>query len=249
MRNEEKILKASTTFMQDVYNIHGDNLLVLDSYVRSKVKVNVLCNTCGNVWGNTPDNLKKGKGCPICASKAVGDIRRQKAAANFLGDIHRIHEGRIIITGPYVDDKTKVPFTCNVCGNEHTAAPTHLKQGHGCKVCYNFTNRRALERPTKIYCMYLPEHELWKIGCTVETIHRRFRQEGSRVLELVHYEVLPTGIDAYKLEGYLLRKFREFKYRGPRVLKSGNTELLTKCIDFKEALEQAKLELGITNGN
>jgi hypothetical protein len=96
--------------------------------------------------------------------------------------------------------------------------------------------------------MYIPEYNLWKIGCTAEELTRRFRQEKTKIT-LVYSEVLPSGVEAYKLEGYLLREFREFKYRGPKVLKSGNTELLVQEVPFEEALAKAKAELGITNGS
>lgn len=57
MGNKEK---AASSFLQDAYEAHQGKLLVLDSYTNNLTKVNVLCNTCGHIWGITPSNLKSG---------------------------------------------------------------------------------------------------------------------------------------------------------------------------------------------
>lgn len=246
MNNKEKQDKAASNFLQAVYAVHQDKLLVLDSYSNNLTKVNVLCNTCSNIWSITPNNLKRGRGCPSCANVSRGNIRSEKARLTLSEDIERIHNGRIELRSEYIDDSSKIDCYCTVCGNLWSAQVSSLKQGHGCKVCYNFKNRRALAIPTKIYYVHFPKLDVWKIGCTIESITRRFRQEKAE-MQIVYYEELISGVDAYRLEGYLLRQFKDFKYRGPNVLKSGNTELITKEVNFKEALQQAKIELGITN--
>lgn len=248
MANRHNSTELAITFLQDIKNIHGDNLLVLDSYTHSKTKVNILCNICSNTWGITPNDLKAGHGCPTCAQVATND----RVAASFLSTIADIHKDNLIVLSPYISSKAKVECVCIKCYHIWATTPSLLKRGSGCPICARdnnlFNTRKYIEYPITIYYIYFPEYNLWKIGCTKHDATTRFIKDNTKVHE-VYSEVIPIGSNAYKLEDYLLRQFREFKYRGPNILRSGNTELLIQEINFKESLEQAKVELGITNVN
>lgn len=69
----------------------------------------------------------------------------------------------------------------------------------------------------------------YKIGITNRTIKERFGSDMKyiQVLHKIHYK---SGQDAYNEEQRILNKFKDFKYVGPDILKSGNTELFIKDI-------------------
>lgn len=241
-------LKTASTFKANIDAIHSGRIEVIGEYTYSNVKLECKCNVCGVVFMGIPEQLTAGQGCRACALDSYG----AEARRTFVEDVNRIHDGTITCLGGYVRSYLPVPVSCNICGYSWEASPHSLKKGHGCPDCAaiasSFKDRPYTSVPTIIYYVYFPEFNLWKIGCTSKTVVSRFSNDKTEMWE-IHQELFQFGGDAYKLEGYLLRQFKEFKYRGPKILKAGNTELLTQEVNFKEALEQAKVELGITNGS
>jgi hypothetical protein len=74
---------------------------------------------------------------------------------------------------------------------------------------------------------------LYKIGITNNSISERissmmlYRGVCATIINVIEF---CNGIEAYNTERNLLRKFKEFRYRGKKVMKSGNTELFTKNV-------------------
>lgn len=70
-------------FVEKVEEINS-NILVLDDYIKSSVKISFCCKICGNVWKAKPNNILQGKGCPKCKC-SKGEL----AIAKFL-DGHKV---------------------------------------------------------------------------------------------------------------------------------------------------------------
>lgn len=67
--------KSKDTFVFELQEINK-NIKPLDMYINDHTKLNMLCLTCSNIWYATPNNLLRGRGCPICANKhKVGAYR------------------------------------------------------------------------------------------------------------------------------------------------------------------------------
>jgi len=74
------------------------------------------------------------------------------------------------------------------------------------------------------------DNGIYKIGITNRSIKERFYGDNHiiTVIAEVHYL---KGADALKREQEIIEEFKEFKYFGPKILKTGgNTELFTKNI-------------------
>lgn len=69
----------------------------------------------------------------------------------------------------------------------------------------------------------------YKIGITTQTIQSRFCGE-KLPYKVLYTKVYKSGEPAYKAEQRILSKYRDHLYRGPAILKSGNSELFTKNI-------------------
>lgn len=54
-------------FCNEVYAIN-DQIEFLTQYQSAFEKVDCKCKECGNIWSAYPANLRKGSGCPVCAS-------------------------------------------------------------------------------------------------------------------------------------------------------------------------------------
>lgn len=121
-------------------NVHGlkyDYSLV--EYVKSNVKVNIVCKEHGTFY-QKPNNHLSGKGCPKC-SKVFMDLNY------FIQKSKQIHGDKYdyqLVN--YVDSHTKVEIICSEHGVFEQAPNSHLN-GSGCPKCVgkNKTNEDLIE--------------------------------------------------------------------------------------------------------
>lgn len=48
----------------------------IEDYIKARVPILHRCNTCAHTWKVSPDNIKRGKGCPKCANLSHSTSRR-----------------------------------------------------------------------------------------------------------------------------------------------------------------------------
>jgi len=243
--------KAAMTFIEDVKKVHGDTIRIISSYTTSKQKVVFVCLVCNSEHTMAASHIKAGHGCKTCAIKRASEALSNKVATEFTSRVHKTHGDSIQVLTEYTRSSAKVTFKCSKCNTSWDALPPDVVSGHGCPHCARtanlFSTRMTSTRPTWIYYVHFINLNLWKIGCTVHSVAQRFKSDIEEP-EVIHQELFAFGGDAYRLESYLLKQFREYKYTGPKVLNGGNTELLVSNIPFAQALEVAKDDLGVTNG-
>jgi hypothetical protein len=104
----------------------------------------------------------------------------------------------------------------------------------------NIAKRMNSTIPTTLYYVYLPDHNLWKIGCTSKSVVKRFSGVKIEVLEEVTFTL---GSEAYALESFILKALITIKYTGCKVIRGGNTEIITEAIDFHKCLGDAYIRL------
>ena len=61
--------KAQEQFIQDIFNLVGDEYSVEGEYVNSKTKVKIYCNTCKKYFWQIPNSHLNGNGCPFCVGR------------------------------------------------------------------------------------------------------------------------------------------------------------------------------------
>ncbi|MED1404899.1 zinc-ribbon domain-containing protein [Bacillus mycoides] len=61
-----KSRKTNDEYVKEVFEKHGDTIIVISNYGQNKHKVKHKCNTCNNEWEALPTNILKGSGCPKC---------------------------------------------------------------------------------------------------------------------------------------------------------------------------------------
>ena len=71
---------------------------------------------------------------------------------------------------------------------------------------------------------------LYKIGITNRTVEARYNLTDLSKIEIVKQKLYENGADAYNWEQRLLKKYKQYQYKGPKVLENGNTELFTEDI-------------------
>lgn len=58
--------RNTESFKKIIEKLYGDEYTILGEYKKARQKILVRHNKCGLEWEITPDNLKRGKGCPHC---------------------------------------------------------------------------------------------------------------------------------------------------------------------------------------
>lgn len=62
----EYMNKRKKIFLQKFYNIHNNNIILLENYIYSEKHIKCKCTKCNYIWQATPANLLRGTGCPNC---------------------------------------------------------------------------------------------------------------------------------------------------------------------------------------
>jgi len=193
-------------------------------YIRNRDNVEIICPVHGSFW-QSPRTHKEGGNCPQCAIKMMAkgkQLTTEEAIAKFAA----VHGSKYDYSGvQYSGMHNKVDITCPKHG-KFTQTPTSHKKGSGCPRCgkYGFQPMR----PAIMYYVRVDVGDsiLYKIGITNRSVVERFGADMRyiTVLQTWDYEL---GADAYAAEQVIISLNAEFKYTGPNILATGNTELFT----------------------
>lgn len=99
----------------------------IGDYIRSMVKITFGCTDCGHEWRVTPNQIFKGKGCPVC-----NDISLTTKIVD-----ERLEDRPIKRIGEYINNSTKIIFGCTKCDYKWSAIPSSVFNGTGCPSCAN----------------------------------------------------------------------------------------------------------------
>lgn len=232
-------------FIRRATNIHNGKYDYSDVvFMGTTTKVTIICPTHG-MFQQTPMGHLSGRGCAKCAcdSKATSS---NLGTSTFIAKATEIHNGKYEYSNTeYKNNRVQVSITCPIHG-EFTQIPKHHLKGSGCKACgyeaSSFSGSYNKNTPGIFYYLEFPEINMWKIGVTSLSVPERFNSEKLEYI-VINVITFPLVRDAYELEAKLLREFREYRYVGPKLLRTGSTELLT--IDITEYLHNKVKELDV----
>lgn len=211
-------------FIEKAIKVHGNKYDYSKvEYKQNKILITITCPKHGD-FKQTPHTHTQGSGCLKCRDESLTDTTE-----TFITKAQKIH-GNLYSYDKvnYIKSWNKVLITCLNCGDFKQTPNNHL-QGKGCKNCggYGFNSKLLA------FLYYLKvtynNQVFYKIGITNRTVNERFGSDMQyiQVLHKIHYKF---GQDAYNEEQRILKQFKDFKYIGPDILKSGNTELFTTNI-------------------
>ena len=72
--------------------------------------------------------------------------------------------------------------------------------------------------------------KLYKIGVTNHSVEHRFPDLNKKKIRIIKLWSFKQGKEAENIEKDILTEFNEFKYKGPKIIRRGNTEIFTKDI-------------------
>lgn len=219
-----KCKKLTTAdFIKESIKVQGNKYAYGKSiYIDSKTKITITCPAHGD-FEQLPAHHKKGHGCRLCA--------KLKSKEQFIKDCLTVHGNTYDYSQTkYYKDREEVVITCRKHGNFNQIASGHL-QGNGCPQCAC----AGFDKTKPGYLYYLKvvtenNGTLYKIGITNRTVNERFSLQELTKIEIIKQKLYSVGFEAYDWEQKLIKKYKEFQYKGPDILSSGNTELFTEDI-------------------
>jgi hypothetical protein len=197
-------------------------------YKSARAKVDVRCTEHDIVFQITPDNLLRGKGCPLCGiasrvntRKAQFDEMVPENERRFAEDILKVHGGRYEYLGGYRTKESLVSLLCKDHGEFKQKALDHIG-GCGCPSCADYGFNPA--KSGTVYVMQ--DGELVKVGITNRAANIRLRnikRSSSRNFSVVCSFNFDQGHTARDIETALLRELRS-QYEQPTEKFDGSTE-------------------------
>ena len=83
------------------------------------------------------------------------------------------------------------------------------------------------KKPGHVYYLAINNGEAYKIGITNRTAEERFNLTELSKIEVVWTKYFENGQDCWDMEKEILRKYKQYRYKGNPLLVSGNTELFS----------------------
>lgn len=122
--------KVDDGFKQEVYNLVGNEYVILDPYVNSRTKLRVKHNKCGNIYKVTPNSFLKGNRCPYC----YGNLK--KTDDQFKQEVFDLVGNEYVFLDKYVNTRTKLRVKHNKCGYIYKVRPDDFFNKHSrCPYC------------------------------------------------------------------------------------------------------------------
>ena len=223
-------IKTQEQFVTEVRVVHNNKYSYeCTEYAGIENKITVLCPLHGKFRIKANSHIQ-GHGCQMCRNETVkaklkipqnSIIKRFKARHGNKYDYSEVE---------YVDMHTKVKILCDIHGIFEQIPRAHLAN-QGCPSCAKtgFDNNK----PAILYYLKIITEEgkeLYKIGITNRTVNERFRLTDLAKIEIIKQEEFTIGTDAQDKEREILKKYKKYKYTGPKILDSGNTELFTEDV-------------------
>ena len=201
--------------IEECFASNGYNLL--SQYKNAHSKLDFECPN-GHLHNISWTRFQSGGRCAKCAGQI---ITHEEVLAKFE------QEGYQLLS-QYKNTKTKLRF---ICPNEHCRQSTlaQWNRGQRCRDCAIYGYRGNI--PGRIYYLKF-EHigkPYYKLGVTNRTVKERYKDERKPYIVLMdlYYK---DGSIPFNKETVILRKNKQFQYKGLPFLKSGNSELFTKDI-------------------
>ena len=124
-----KLQKTTIQFKQEVFNLVGDEYIVLSDYINSKIKIKVRHKECGYEYKVAPNSFLRGRRCPKCSGKM------KKTNEQFKQEVFDFAGDEYIVLDEYINNSTKIRILHNTCGFKYETTPNHFLSGRRCPKC------------------------------------------------------------------------------------------------------------------
>ena len=108
---------------------------VIGTYMGKNIKIQHKCKICNHIWDAKPDNLLRGKGCPVCSGRIIGDAPEYRNS--IWASAYREYFSKYLTENQMKSympcSSKKIDVICPDCGMHKLISPSQLKyNGLGC---------------------------------------------------------------------------------------------------------------------
>jgi hypothetical protein len=124
--------KTHEEFVNEVYNLIGDEYQVLGTYTGALKKIEIYHSKCSKSYEVTPGNFLFGQRCPMCQN-----IRnKKKTHEEFVTEVKNKFNDEYLVLGEYQDITKKIKIRHNKCLFEWEVYPGNILSGQSkCPHC------------------------------------------------------------------------------------------------------------------
>lgn len=225
----EEFIDACKSNLPDIYDY---SKLV---YNGAASKVSVRCTVHDTIFTPTANAFRDGAAkCPYCSEVALGFKPGRSTTAEFIAKAKAIHGDKYdySCTTYLGSNKVHVSVNCPIHSTFTVTPNAHLSDKTGCPSC-SVGGSFDPSKPGYLYYLKVTTDDgqiLYKIGITNRSVEQRFSLTELSKIEVIKLRLFDNGQEARDWETKILRKGKPYQYKGPNILKSGNTELFTEDV-------------------
>ncbi|BCC09494.1 MULTISPECIES: hypothetical protein [Bacillus cereus group] len=140
------LLKTHEEFIQEVYELVGEEYTVLGGYISSSEKILMRHNTCGIEYLAYPSKFvgSEQTRCRECSINIRAEKRR-KTTEQFIEDLFDAFGEEYTVLGEYLGSKEPILVRHNPCGEKYYKSPVALMR-RNCKTCSDIGQRKTHEQ-------------------------------------------------------------------------------------------------------
>lgn len=122
--------KPHKYFINEVYQLVGNEYTVVDKYINDSTKITLRHNDCGYEWKVIPSSFLQGTRCPKCQHRSYIKTNKEivQEVCNLVKDEYTVLE-------KYKGGEVKILFRHNKCGYEYYVKPNNFRNGRRCPNC------------------------------------------------------------------------------------------------------------------
>ena len=222
--------KNRANAIKNFSKIHKNKYLYdADSYISMRDFMSIICPVHGRFEQKAKIHAI-GSGCLKCRNDIISK-KNGHSNEKWLNKFRSVHHDYYKYPdGQSIKSKNKISIICPIHGKFKQLVSNHVK-GLGCPKCSHGGGYREYLPGTLYYLkvVYGP-NVAYKIGITNSTVSKRYSNDDTKKITSIKEWDFVDGAEARKMETKIKRKFKIYKWTGPDLLMSGNSELFDRDI-------------------
>lgn len=135
-----KSQKTTEKFKKEIYDLIGDEYVVLEDYINSRVPIKIKHTKCNYIYEVKPSSFLGGSRCPKCAGKT------KKTTKEFKKEVYDLVGDEYIVLGKYINNKTHIKMRHNKCGHVYVVKPYQFLDNKRCPRCNSSKGELSIAR-------------------------------------------------------------------------------------------------------